>query len=270
LEIRTRDGKKPEIAATQSTLAMVKLNLGDPGGARVAATAAVEIVRELDDRVNETIVLMQLGQIAAYMGDDSLALSQFQECLKVTRELEYPELESECELMLGGFALQAGDVESARATFGRAMQIARDGGDKRGEATALLQLGKAALAAGNLDDAKIRLTGALRAFQAFDMYAELIGCLEDHAALFQTSGNAGVATRLYAAAEAARRLHALPRTPREEQRWTDGVAATRSAMERADFQRGWSEGESWQANDAVQCALTAEIAPPASRETAAA
>ncbi len=270
LEIRTRDGKKPEIAATLSTLAMVKLNLGDPDGAQAAATAAVEIVRELGDRVNETIVLMQLGQITAYMGEDSLALSQFQECLKVTRELEYPELESECELMLGGFALQAGDVDSARATFGRAMQIARDSGDKRGEAAALSQLGKAALAAGNLDDAKIRLVGALRAFQAFDMYAELIGCLEDHAALFQTSGNAGVAARLYAAAEAARKLHALPRTPRQERRWTEGIAATRSALDGADFQRAWSEGESWQANDAVQCALTAEIAPPASRETAAA
>ena len=145
-EIRTRDGKKPEIAATLSTLAMVKLNLGDPEGALGAATSAVEIVRELGDRVNETIVLMQLGQIADYMGDDALALSQIQQCLNVTRELEYPELESECELMLGGFELQAGKVDSARARFGRAMEIARDSGDKRGEATALSQLGKAALA----------------------------------------------------------------------------------------------------------------------------
>ncbi len=270
LEIRTRDDKKPEIAATLSMLAHVKLNLGDPDGARVAAKASVEIIRELGDRVNETIVLMQLGEIAAYVGEDSLALSQFEECLKVTRELEYPELESECELMLGGFALQAGDFESARATFGRAMQIARDGGDKRGEAAALLQLGNAALAAGNLDDARIRLVGALRAFQAFDMYTELIECLEVLAALFQTSGNAPVSAQLYAAAGAARKLHVLPRTPRQERRWTEGVAATRSAMDVAEFHRAWSEGESWQANDAVQCALTAEIAPPASRETAAA
>jgi len=269
-EIRTRDGKKPEIAATLSTLAMVKLNLGDPEGALGAATSAVEIVRELGDRVNETIVLMQLGQIADYVGDDALALSQIQQCLNVTRELEYPELESECELMLGGFELQAGKVDSARARFVRAMEIARDSGDKRGEATALSQLGKAALSAGNLDDAKIRLSGALRAFQAFDMYAELIGCLEDHAALFQTAGNAGVSARLYGAADAARKLYALPRPPRQQQRWTAGVAATRSALTDADFQRAWSEGESWQTNDAVQCALTAEVAAPASRETAAA
>ena len=81
-------------------------------------------------------------------------------------------------------------MDAARATVGRAMEIARDGGDKRGEATALWWLGKADLATGNLDAASISLGGALRAFQAFDMFAELIGCLEDHAELLNSVGNA--------------------------------------------------------------------------------
>ena len=268
MEIRKRDGKQAENAATLSTLAMVRLNLGDAEGAREVATEAVALLRELGDRVNETIALFQLAQIHAYVGDNALALGQFQECLQVARELEYPELECECELMLGEVALETDDVDTARTTFARAMEIARNAGDKRGEATALWWLGKAALAAGSADDAKVRLGGALRAFQGFDMYAELLGCLDDHAALHQSSGSAAAAARLYAAAEASRKVLAVPRSPGQERRWKESVAAVRSAMGNADFQQAWFEGESWEAGDAVRWALTVEIAPPAPKEAA--
>jgi len=271
LEIRIRDGKKPEIAHAWPTLAMAKLNLGDPEGARAAATQSIEIVRELGDRVNETIASMQLGQIAAYVGEDSLAVSQFQKCLQVARELEYADLECDCELMLGELSMEAGDVEAARATFARAMQIARDAGDKRCETTALWRLGEAALSAGDLEGARTRLVGALRAFQAFDMYVELVGCLEDYATLLRLSGSVVAAAQIYAAAETARKLLVLPRNPKQAQRWNESVAAARAALGDADFQRAWSEGGSWQANQAVQCALTSELGPTSpSRETAVA
>jgi predicted ATPase/class 3 adenylate cyclase len=270
LEIRNRDGKRPEIAHALSTLAVVKLNLGDPDGARDAATKSIEIVRALDDRVNETIALMQLGQIAAYVGEDSLAVSHFKECLDVAREIKYADLECDCELMLGQLSLFAGDIDVANTTFGRAMKIARDAGDKRCEATALWRLGEAALAAGDAEGAKIRLVGALRAFQGFDMYVELVGCLEDFATMLRLSGSGAAAAKIYAAAETARKLLVLPRNPRQAQKWDDSVAATRVALDGAEFQRAWSEGESWQTSYAVQYALTSEIAPPALRETAVA
>ena len=222
LEIRRRDAKPFEIAATLSTLAVVRLGIGDADEARAAASEAVDIFRKLGTRTEETIALLQLGQIQAYVGDHANAQRQFEQCLAVTRDLQYRELESECELRLGELALEAGDANPARVRFQRAVEISRDVGDKRGETTALWWLGKADLARGDTDAARVSLGGALRAFQVFDMFAELLGCLEDHAALLQSLGNADGAARLCAASEASRKRLALPRPPKAERKMAGG------------------------------------------------
>jgi predicted ATPase/class 3 adenylate cyclase len=263
LEIRRKDGKQIEIAATLSTLSLVLLSMGDAAGAREAGKEAVDIFGHLEDRTNETIARSQLGQIHAYMEDDAFAERQFRECLAVAREIQYHELESECELMLGALALGAGDANAARTKFADALQLSRDAGDKRGEATALWWLGGADLARGEVDAARVSLGGALRAFQGFDMYSELLGCLEDHASLLRAMGNLEAAARLCGAADAWRRLLALPRTPRAERKWADGVSTLRAALGDAEFRRAWTDGEGWEARDAVRWALSAGAAAPA-------
>ena len=218
LEIRRKDGKQIEVAATLSTLSLVLLSMGDAAGAREAGKEAVDIFAQLGDRTNETIARFQLGQIHAYMEDDAFAERQFKECLAVAREIQYHELESECELMLGALALGAGDADAARTKFADALQLSRDAGDKRGEATALWWLGGADLARGEVDAARVSLGGALRAFQGFDMYSELLGCLEDHASLLRAMGNLEAAVRLCGAADAWRRLaRAAAHAPRRAQ-----------------------------------------------------
>ena len=260
LEIRRRDGKPVEIAATLSTLSVVRLGIGDSEGAREAGTEAVEIFRSLDDRINASIALFQLGQIHAYVGDNAQALELIGKCLAVARELQYPELESECQLMLGELAFDGGNVDAAKPMIERALEIARDAGDKRGEATALWWLGKADLVQHNFDAARVSLGGALRAFQAFDMFAELVGCLEDHAMLLEAVGNPLAAARLSAAAERFRETLVLPRTPRDERKWQADVARLRSTLDAASLAKVWSEGRTWEVGDAVACALTATYA----------
>ncbi|MGE5089529.1 MAG: adenylate/guanylate cyclase domain-containing protein, partial [Candidatus Levyibacteriota bacterium] len=240
LEIRRRDGKSLEIAATLSTLSAVRLSIGDAGGAREVESEAAAIFQELGDRTNESIAQFHLGQIDAYVEDDANALRRFDACLAIARETQSHELESECELMLGELALEEGDIERARARLSSSLDICKDVGDKRGEVTALWWLGKADLAAGDVDAARVRLGGALRAFQAFDMFAELVGCLEDHAALSMRLDDAESATRLFAAADAPRRKVSLPRSPRAERRWTDAVSAARDRLGETAYQQAWS------------------------------
>ena len=52
----------------------------------------------------------------------------------------------------------------------------------------------------------VRLSGALRAFQAFEMYAEMLGCLEDLADLLHVQGVPDDAACLYAAVERLREV----------------------------------------------------------------
>ncbi len=256
MEIRKRDGKQAEIAATLSTLAIVRLSIGDAEPAQNAAMEAVAILHELGDRTNETIALFQLAQIHAHVGDDSFASSQFQECLQVARDLQYPELETECELMLGELAFEAGDAEGAWVTFQRAMEIARDAGDKRGEATALWHLGKAALARLDANDARVRLGAAMRSFQRFDMFSEMLGCLEDHAVLLQLIGSDDAAVRIYGTVDASRTLLTLPRPPKAQRRWNAAIAAAKAKCGEAQFQRAWSEGQGHEVRDAIRRALS--------------
>jgi len=254
LEIRKRDGKPAEIAATLSTLGMVRLNLGEADGARALATEAAALLHQQGDRTNESIVLFQLGQIHAYVGDDAQARELFDRCLKFFREIEYPELVCECELSLGRLALEAGDVDTARATFERAMEVATGAGDKRCEALSRSWLGRSALAAGRLEDARANIVSALQAFDRFDMFAELLECLDDEAERLHASGRDLDAARLCAAVEATRKRLSLPRPPRMQARWSRNVAALEAAMADAEFERAWSAGERWEPREAARWA----------------
>ncbi|MDE2358415.1 MAG: adenylate/guanylate cyclase domain-containing protein [Betaproteobacteria bacterium] len=254
LEIRRRDGKPLEIAATLSTLSSARLSIGDASGAREVESEAASIFKELGDRANEAIAQFHLGQIDAYVNDIGHARGRFESCLAVARETQSHELESECELMLGELAQEEGNIETARAGFSRSLDICKNVGDKRGEAMALWWLGKADLAAGDIDTARIRLGGALRAFQAFDMFAELLGCLEDHAGMAAKLGNGDAAVRLFAAANAAREKLWLPRSPQAERRWNAALAELRVTLDEAAFRQSWSEGEAADVASAVQWA----------------
>ena len=78
---------------------------------------------------------------------------------------------------------RADDLAEARLRFKRSLTVCRDAGDKRGEANALRWLAQVDLQRGDLASARRRLAEALRAFRAFEMREELLGCLEDHAEL---------------------------------------------------------------------------------------
>ena len=123
--------------------------------------------------------------------------------------------------MLGEIALEAGDVAGARARFARALEVCRA---PETSATRRLRCGgwgKRIIAAGDLELARTRLDAALRALEAFEMNAEVLGCLEDHASLAHARGRADDAARLYAAAACQREQLNLTR-----------AAARRAAMAR--------------------------------------
>ncbi len=259
LQLRRRLGNAFEIAATLSTLSLVRLHTGDASGAREGETEAAEIFREMKEPVGQAIGLLHLGQIDAYIGEDAEASSHLEECLAIARNLKYSEVESECELMLGQLALDAGDRSAARARFARALEICQDVQDKRNEATALWALGKVDLVVGDHDAARSKLGGAMRAFQAFEMFAELLGCLEDYAELVKGLGHAEDAVRLCAAIEASRQRLALPQAPRSEQQWKVRLVAERAALGPVEFDRAWTEGQSWELQEAVQFARSAAV-----------
>ena len=258
LALRRGIGNEAEIAATLSTLAAVRLRLGDPERARAGEEEALAIFRKLGQRSEEAIVLLHLGEICAHTGDDEDARRVLDQSLSIARAIKYQETESDCERMLGQLALERADLPEARARFERALEVCRVAGDRRGAATALWWLGKADVAVCDGSAARGRLGEALRSFQAFQMNAESIGCLEDHARLALSMGFGEQAVRLHAAAAAARETLVLPRAPRSDRRWRDDVEALRQTLGDRDFDPAWAEGREWELKTAIGHALASD------------
>jgi len=257
LALRRTLNNEVEIAATLSTLQIAQLQAGDAIAATVGENEALEIFRRLNDRVGEAIGLLHLGQIWLYRGDDTAARSYLEQCLAVAREIRHQEVEGECELVLGEVALERGDADQACHCFKRSLTVCRDAGDKRGEANALRWLARVELQSGDFGSARARLSEALRAFRAFEMRDELLGCLEDHAQLAEAEGKLEIAVTLAAVVARSRDRLVLHRSPRGELRWQGFVGRLRSAMTDALFNTAWDDAQQLQTDDAINHALSA-------------
>jgi len=252
LALRRRLGNPLDIAATLSTLALSRLHAGDAAGAGENEAEALRLFRELGDRFGEAIGLLHLGQIAAAIGDDAQARSHLAQGLALARAIGNAEVEAECELVLGALALDGGDAAGARPCLDRSLAICREASDARGEANALWWLGRADLAVGSLDPARERLGKALRAFRDFEMWDELLGCLDDHARLARAGGQPEQALRLASAAECARQRLNLPPPLRHGQamdRWRDELRASLPDDRRETC---WAEGQAWDIDAALR------------------
>ncbi len=256
LELRRKIGNPVDVAATLSMLGTVRLHEDDAERARACDEEALEIFRSIDDRIGEAIGLGHLGEIALHVADSAKARDYFEQCLAIARSIDHRELEGECELFLGELSLQAADLPAARQRFARSLEVAKDSANTRGEALALWWIGKADIAGGDGENARINLGAALRAFQAGEMHAEMLGCIEDHAGLWASLGIAHEAARIYGAAAAARERLVLRRYARSVKDWEAGVAAARAALGDRAFDAAWAEGQTWQLEMAIRRALT--------------
>jgi len=193
-----------------------------------------------------------------YLGNEVQARAHLEQCLAIARVLKNQEVEGECELVLGETAFEVGDRAQACLRFKRSLTVCREAGDKRGEANALWWLGKADLQGGDIASARSRLGDALRAFRAFEMWEELLGCLEDQAALAYAEGRADAAVHLAAATTVSRDRLRLERPPGSGQRWQVQLDALHQAIAGAAFDEAWNEGRDWPIDRAIRSALSGQ------------
>jgi tetratricopeptide (TPR) repeat protein len=255
LGLRRRLGNPVDIAATLSTLSLARLQAGDAEGAEAAEHEALEIFRDVGDRLGEAIGHLHLGQIAVMLGDGAMARAHLEPCLALARELKNQEAEGECELVLGKAAYVAGDRQQARLWLTRSLTVCREAGDKRGEANAVWWLGRCDLEDGDVNAAHVRLGDAVRAFRAFGMREEALGCLEDHAIVAREQGHIEVAVQIAAATAQSRYRLNLARTQRAEFRWQTHLASWRGSLGDDVFEAAWQVGKDWNIDQALRASL---------------
>ena len=261
LALRRRLGDPRELAGTLSTLSIAYLQQGDAAKARECAEEALGTFRELGEQLGEAVALLHLGEVCMLLGDDAMARQHFEQCLTIARSLKHQEMECECERGLGEIALGAGDLEAARSRFSRSLKVCRDAEDRRNEAIALWCLAKTDTIGSDHNSARRKFGEALGTFQALEMRAEALDCLEDCAVFLHGVGESGGAVRLQAAATAVRGKLALPRPPRGEAKRQGSIDAARAVLGEAAFNAAWSEGTGWTLDEAIEYALASTAVP---------
>ncbi|MEO8124311.1 MAG: tetratricopeptide repeat protein [Burkholderiales bacterium] len=256
LTLRRRLDNRSDVAATLSTLSLAKLQAGDAEGALESEHEAIQIFRDLGDKSGEAIGLIHLGQIRAYLGDAERAREHLEQCLVIAREIKHQEIQGECQLQLGELAFDEADIAQAVLWFKRSLTVCREAADKRGEANALRWLGKTDLQQGDLVSARARLDEAMRAFRAFEMWEELLGAMDDLAALVQCEGASGLAVRIMAAGTMSRTRRRLARSPRAEERAQAQAAGLRVELTAPVFESDWNDGCEWEIDHAIDFALS--------------
>lgn len=255
LAVRRGIGIDIDIAATLSTLAQVRLRLGDATRARSGEEEALAIFRKLGDRKGEAIALLHLGEISAYVNEGIDAREFLSQSLVLAREIEHPEVESDCERVLGQLALEDGELSEARACVARSLAVSQASRNTRGMAMVSWSLGKIDLANNDSGSALPHLCKAIRAFVSFGMTMETIGVLEDYARLACSLGLANDSVHLYGAASAARERLSLPRAPHLQLRYRNDLDSLRTLRTASPFEVVWSEGREWNLAQAVSGAL---------------
>jgi hypothetical protein len=213
------------------------------------------VVRALGYRHGEAICLLHLGQIAAFMEDESGASDYLAQSLAIARDIKYQEVEGACALASGELSFDATDIPQSVVWFEGALAVFRAAADKRGEANALRWLGKCDVYVNELTSARARLKDALLALRKFEMWDELLACLEDGAELLHREGHSDRAISVCSAVAKARKLLDLGRPPQAERRYQAQVSAYQRGAEASAFNASWKKGENWGVDDAVFNAL---------------
>lgn len=243
------------MAITLSTLSVSCLAAGRIDAALTAEHEALPLFRQLGHRIGEAIGLQHLAHITLHQGRRGEARMYNLQALELARQLKNLELEGECEWLLAEIAHADGDSTDAQARLRRSLQVCREAGDRSGEARALGSLGRHALEQYDTDTARQQLGQALRAFQTYEMRADLIGSLEDHADLAEAFELPEVAVSLRAAAHVARDGAGLAPAPARRARSQARLAALRQSLGEPSYESAWHTGSQWTLQDALSAAL---------------
>ena len=239
LVLRRRLGVAAEIAMTISTLALVTWLSGDSRMALEQEQEALLSFQTCGHKVGEGVVLLQIGEIYAHMADDGQSEEYILRALSIAKEVKHFETEAHCNLILGQLAFGQGNFSKAQTCIDTSLKIGLASENRRAVASASWWKGKIELNLQRLESAQGYLKDALGAFNAFEMKAELAGCLEDYSSLAASFERPEQAISFAAGATSIRKSYALKRSVASERRWQQHLDQLRTLESNVRLEENW-------------------------------
>ena len=265
LELSRELSDKGNVATALNSLGTVAAQKGDNERARALLQENLEVLGELEEEGNSATRLKRfhalnlLGYLAINEEDDyARGTALWEESLALARELGDTDRIGIMLSNLGHPALLQGDFERARALSEEALAFANDELGSSGvefAPTAFLNLGLALLGMGEHERAAASFEQALAMCQQMGRKPQAIEIMEGMASLGGAVREATRAARLWGAAEGAREVTGIALPPGERAMHEPYLAAARSKLGEAGWQRAWKEGHAMTFEEAVAYSL---------------
>lgn len=227
----------------------------DKAGAAVVLEEAIELFRQVGDRVGQARALNSLGSASRTGGSTARARELFEEALRIRTEVGDDGGISVTTFNLAQLAMDDGDFETARRLFERSNQIDTSLGEEWGAAVGSLGIAAACIAVGDLDEAAPRLRSAVQFFldaEDEDHLAEtLVICANEACA----AGRHERAARLLGAADGLWSRLGLPLSPADAVHVDKCRSTVESALGSEAFAVATDQGRAMTADQAAAFAL---------------
>jgi predicted ATPase/predicted Ser/Thr protein kinase len=229
--------------------------------AREYASKALELAREIGDKLVQSGALNILAEISAEEGDGTAANELYEQSLALRRELGDKRLIANSVLTLGRAELTHGHTGRATSLLLEGCALARQLGDTWSVSLALINLGRVALGNGDFAEAAKLFAEAMQLAKERGDKRIAAECLQGLGAVIATQGDPGRAAELFAAGEAL--LEAIGATPTGVERGINEqfVPPLKAALGEERFAAEWAKGRAQSAEEAIEFATAVAASP---------
>jgi tetratricopeptide (TPR) repeat protein len=234
---------------------------GSSEHAKEYAGKALELAREIGDKLVESGALNILAEIEAGEGDEAGANALYEQSLALRRELGDKRLIANSVLTLGRAELTRGDDRKATTLLLEGCTLARELGDTWSVSVALINLARVALRNGDLAEAGKLFGEALTLAKERGDKRAAVECLQGVGAFAAGEGDAARAARLIGAAAAL--LDEIGAAPSaiEVAIGEEAAATLRVALGEDQLATETAAGRALSTDEAIEQALSIAPAP---------
>ena len=237
-------------------LIIISLVSGDEIQRHACLEEALALARERGDAITMAGALDNLGNLALFRGDFSLARARFEDSLEIQLPLGAPGYIGTLQL-LSKLGMYEGKLAEARTYWNEVNTMSKQYGLAMSVPYlwTLANVGYINLREGNLVQAREMFSLSIQQFQKANNLIGIVYAVEGLASLHVKQGQAERAARLFAWADAKREEIGDQRPPIEQASVDRDLAVIRSKLNRDDYAKVSAEGSTMTIEQAIAVAL---------------
>ncbi|HZS53926.1 MAG TPA: tetratricopeptide repeat protein [Bryobacteraceae bacterium] len=258
LEIYRELGDKVSAAAASTHLAVAYRDESDYEAARALFTETIRLWEEAGDLVSAAYTMSNLADVVRGQGDYETAGKLHEECLSIFRRLGDRAGMAWSLNHQGDVAREQADLTAARLLYEQAVAMFRELGDRTGIARSIADLGNLECDEGNCATAQRLYAEALRLFCELGEAKLCARVLESIACAAVQQGNGGRALQVAGAAAGVRQRFRFPLAASAKANLDRRLQPAHKSMTTPAAATAWMEGWSMPLEKAIEYALAGE------------